>query len=131
MVPLLFGIVALTWGAINLRKFLLFTYGIKIKGIVTKAISKEQRVGSRKEMMAEITYTYSIENEEYINTEISNESRHTFKTHSMEGEPISLMVWKKNHKKSTCLSAKNYRNSLMLFIPMGIILTLIGIAVLK
>ncbi len=130
MIPLLFGITALIWGGINLRKFLLFRYGIQTKGIVIRAIYKEQRIGRRKEMMAEITYTYSIENKEYENTEISNERKHTFKTHSMKGEPISLMVWKSNPEKSTCLAAKNYRVSLMFFIPMGIILILIGIAVL-
>ena len=39
--------------------------------------------------------------------------------------------WKNKHGKSTCLSVKNYKTALILFIPMGIILVLIGIAVLK
>ena len=131
MIPLIFGIIALIWAGINLRKLLLFTNGIKTKGLVTKAINKEQMVGKRKEMMAEITYKYSVKGKEYENTEISNEARHTFKTHAMEGEPISIMIWKNKHDKSTCLSIKNYRTALIVFIPMGIILILIGITVLK
>ncbi|TDQ25728.1 hypothetical protein [Tenacibaculum caenipelagi] len=131
MVPLMFGIIALIWAGINLRKFLLFTNGIKTKGIVIKAISKEQRVGKGREMIAEITYKYIIEGQEYENIEISNESRHTFKTHTMEGEPISLMVWRNKHEKSTCLSVKNYKTALIAFVLMGIISILIGIAIFK
>jgi len=126
LLPLLFGIGMLIWGGINLRKYMLFIAGVKTKGTVTKAGYKEQGV-RRKMMMAEITYKYEIDGKEYFNTEISDEKKHLFKTQSMNGESIAIMVQKNNHNVSTFRSSSHYFKSCIFFLVIGFISTLVGV----
>ncbi|MGJ8716564.1 MAG: hypothetical protein ACSHXG_15805 [Maribacter stanieri] len=127
ILTLLFGIGMLIWGGINLKKYIFFTTGIKIKGTVTKAVYKDQGV-RRRMTMAEITYKYKINEKEYINTEISDKKKYLFKTQSMEGESIAIMVRKKNPKISTLKSSAHYLKSCIFLLIIGLISTLVGIA---
>ncbi|WP_396634659.1 hypothetical protein [Maribacter sp. R86514] len=127
ILALLFGIGMLIWGGINLKKYIFFTTGIKIKGTVIKAVCKDQGV-RRRMTMAEITYKYKINEKEYINTEISDKKKYLFKTQSMEGESIAIMVRKKNPKISTLKSSAHYLKSCIFLLIIGLISTLVGIA---
>lgn len=123
---LLFGIVLLVWGLADFRKYLLFVRGIKIKGEVIKAEYREH--GIRWPMfIAEITYKYIINDNEYINTEISDKQKHLFKTQLMKGEPIAIMVHKQSPKISTIKSSEHYFKNFIYLLIGGLILTFIGI----
>jgi len=107
ILPLLFAIWLLFLSFINLRKYLLFSFGIKIKGKVIKAIYKEIR-SKWTEKVVEITYEYEINGQKYSKTEMSNKKKHLFKTHLMRGEPISILVWKNSYTISTIKSLKHF-----------------------
>ena len=117
----------LVWGGINFRKYLLFITGIKMKGTVIQAGYKEQGI-RRKVAMAEITYNYKIDGKEYTNTEISDEQKHLFKTQSMKGETITIMVRKNAPEISTLRSSGHYIKSFIFFLIIGLLSTLVGVA---
>ncbi|WP_273274797.1 DUF3592 domain-containing protein [Maribacter polysiphoniae] len=127
ILPLLLGIAMLVWGGINFRKYLLFITGIKMKGTVTQAGYKEQGI-RRKVAMAEITYKYEIDGKEYTNTEISDEQKHLFKTQSMKGETIAIMVRKNAPEIATLRSSGHYIKSFIFFLTIGLLSALVGIA---
>ena len=56
ILPLLFGIGVLIWGGINLKKYILFVTGIKMKGTVIKAGHKE--MGAKKKNTHSGNYIY-------------------------------------------------------------------------
>jgi len=123
---LLFGIGLLIWSGISFRKYILFENGVKMKGTVTKAEYREH--GVRWPMfLAEITYRYEVYGKEYINTEISDSQKHMFKTQLMKGEPIAIMVRKKNPAISTIKSSAHYLKSCIYLLILGLISTLVGI----
>ena len=91
----------------SLRKYFRFKYGYKIKGKVISV--KYEIIGIRTRVeTAKITYEYSINEEIYMHTENSDASKHMFKMHCFEGEPIDVFVHKKNLKRATVISLNNY-----------------------
>lgn len=124
---LIFGIVLLIWGGINFNKYILFVTGTKMKGTVIRAKYKEHGV-RRKMSMAEITYQYEIDKKVYTNTEISDKKKHLFKTQSMKGEFIAIMVQKKSPQTSTLKSSAYYLKNCFFLLLVGLISTIVGIA---
>ena len=98
-----------------------------MKGAVTKAAYKENGIRWRM-FLAEITYKYEINGNEYINTEISDGQKHLLKTQLMKGESIAIMVRKKSPEISTFKSSAHYFKNCIFLLILGIISTFVGIA---
>lgn len=107
MLVVITSILSLIVFVYTLRNYLLFKFGLEVKGKVVDV--KYEVIGIKTRVpTAKITYNYTVKGKLYERTENSEAKKHMFKMHCMEGETIKVYVHKKDMSKATIVNLKHY-----------------------
>ncbi len=107
MLVVITSILSLIVFVYTLRNYLLFKFGLEVKGKVVDV--KYEVIGIKTRVpTAKITYNYIVKGKLYERTENSEAKKHMFKMHCMEGETIKVYVHKKDMSKATIVNLKHY-----------------------